>query len=516
MILKNIKAVFLSNIVIQIMGFVSSFVVKWFIGPSTMGIWNLVSIITDYIQRFNLGMPAAAQREMPYYLGKGDLGREQKVRETYFAMVIIEVILASAVFLLFFFIKGNFLAVSFWFLYLLAPFYAMTTRIYTAMVDCIQSRQHFVELSKQNIYISVAGVILTILGGWLGGIIGLFIGFALLYLFRVYLGVKLAQKAGFKFTIKFHYDVFKELFRFGFLIQIASYIWGIFLTIDSVLAAQWLGVKQLAFYALGVQLYRQLLNFPAQVNAIFFPRMMQKYGKENNINAISNDVFVFCVGNIVVLIPFLYLSGAFLVPCLIRVFIGNYAPAIEPARILLFCLFFAPQTGILMNVYFFRKQTGHFIFFNASALVILFISIWLFNFRGASLFNIALGTLAGYAILFYFMFILSNRSVLSVKEKIKILMLQFGMMAFTGTVFFMLEKMLPVSGSSKYLDLGYTAIKIMISTIVCLPFAIYGLRLSNTWDKVKQEMGSTWDGLKIRIRSFIPDTMEDDQMGGLK
>jgi len=288
MLFKNIKAVFLSNIIIQIVGIAASFVIKSFIGPSLMGIWNLVSIIIDYIQRFNLGTPTAAQREIPYYLGQGNLDMERKVRETFFSVIILEVFLASGVFLLYFFIKGDFLAISFWFLYLLAPFYALANRIYVAMLVCFQSRQQFVELSKQNVYISIAGIFFTVLGGWLGGIIGLFIGFAMLYMFRIYLGLMLAHKTGFSFTVKFHPTVFRELFKLGAPMEIASYLWAVFISIDSVLAAKWLGVEYLAFYALGVNLSKQLSDFPTQVNTIFYPRIMHKYGKENDLKGLSN------------------------------------------------------------------------------------------------------------------------------------------------------------------------------------------------------------------------------------
>ena len=72
-----------------------------------MGIWNLVAIITSYMQMLNMGTANAVQREMPYYLGCENLEMERKVRETHLAVVFIEITVATAIFLIFFY-QGKF------------------------------------------------------------------------------------------------------------------------------------------------------------------------------------------------------------------------------------------------------------------------------------------------------------------------------------------------------------------------------------------------------------------------
>jgi O-antigen/teichoic acid export membrane protein len=513
MILKNIKAVFLSNIVIQVVGFISSFVIKRFIEPATMGIWNLVSIITNYIQMFNLGTVSAAQREMPYYLGKGDLEMETKIRETYFSVILLEVSLASLIFLFYFFIKTDFLATAFWFLYLLAPFYALATKTYSAMVTVFQSRQQFVDLSKQNIYISIAGVVLTIAGGWLGGIVGLFIGFALLYAYRIYLNIKLARQVGLRFTLKFHPEVFKGLFKMGFQMEIASYLWGIFATIDSVMAARWLGVSQLAFYSIGASFSKQLGDFPTQVNSIFYPRIMQKFGQASDLKAIKNDVEAFFLGNLLVVVPFICLAGYFAMAWLVRTLIHNYSPAIEPARILLFSLFYVPQMHLLFGLFNLKKHLKRLIFFNALALGLTAVSIIVLNLHYPQLWSIALGTVIGYALAFIITFIVATRDVLSNWEKGKILALQMATVVYTAVVMAGLEYIFPPDQLSKWGDFLHTGIKISLSLALCLPLILFGLKISGAWDKVKEEIASSWHGIRFWIKSFIPETIKIDDEG---
>jgi H+/gluconate symporter-like permease len=164
-----------------------------------------------------------------------------------------------------------------------------------------------------------------------------------------------------------------------------------------------------------------------------------------------------------------------------------------------------------MNVLYFQKKLLHLILYNVLSVGILFLSIWLLNIRGVSLFNIALGTVAGYMIFYLFVFMCSSSIVMSIERKIKILLLQFGAMIFTGAVYFALENTIPSPGSSKLLDLGYTAIKMLLGSLACLPLIIYGIKLTNAWEKVKEEISSTWSGWKIRVKSFNPVTDSDGE-----
>lgn len=500
MILKNIKAVFLSNIIIQVIGFISSFILKRLIVPSLMGIWNLANIITSYIQMFDLGTSGALQRQMPYYLGGGNLEMEEKVRETHFAVVFIETGLASLIFLVFFFLKGNFLAVCYWFLYLLVPFYALSNRIYSCMIDCFQARQQFVKLSKQNVYVSIVGVFLTIIGGWIWGITGLFLGFTLLYAFRIWLAMAMAKHFGLNFTVKFHPAVFKELFKIGFPMQISSYLWRIFVTIDSVLTTKWLGVTQLAFYSIGVGFKNQLGEFPVQINTIFYQRMMKIYSKENNLKSIAKEIITFFQGNLLVVVPFVCLSGLFILPFIIASVIKNYTPAIAPVIILLFTLFFAPQSGILLNILTLKKALKTLIFVSAVALLINFSCIYILNLRERSIVNVALGTLIGNAVFFVFLFFISTTGVLDSFQKIKIILFEGISLSFTAVVFFTLEAFFPIS-QSWVINANHVFFKFIVSLILCIPLAIFGLKISGSWGKVRKEIFSTLSSFGIRVRS---------------
>lgn len=490
MLLRNIKAVLLSSVLVQIIIFISTFIVRRFIEPNAMGTWNLVTIYTRYIHMFNFGTTSAAQRQIPYYLGKGETEKEKKVRETFFSVIFIEIAFASLIYLIYLFTRENQLTVNYWFLYFLAPFFALTTRFYDAMIVVFQSRQEFVALSKQNVYISISQVVFTVIGAWTGNIVGLFIGYAILYMFRIYLNIRLARNVGVRFTFKFHPEVFKELFKLGVPMEIAGYLWGIFVTIDSLLVAKWLGVAPLAFYAIGIAFSRQLGDFPTQINSVLYPRIMQNYGKNKDFSTIKNDINIFFIGNLLVLIPFLYLAGSFLCPFLIRTFINDYSPAIIPLQILLLTIFTMPQLHILFNIFSIKKQMLNLILFNGAALVITALSVYLFYTVNGTLWSVAAGVAVGYFIFFLFLFFVSTQNILHNYERIKILISLIGTICFSSIVFLLLEYSLPISETSLLRDALFTLFKIVVSFLLCLPLAIYGLKSIDVWEKVKADIFS--------------------------
>jgi hypothetical protein len=78
------------------------------------------------------------------------------------------------------------------------------------MIDCFQARQQFVKLSKQNIYFSIAGILLTVLGGWLFGLV-----WTILYLLYSYSWYKAPENLNWLFTLNIILNVLWCFFFFG-------------------------------------------------------------------------------------------------------------------------------------------------------------------------------------------------------------------------------------------------------------------------------------------------------------
>ncbi|MCX5749179.1 MAG: oligosaccharide flippase family protein [Candidatus Saganbacteria bacterium] len=498
MILKNIKAVFLSNILIQIIGFIASFIIKRFIEPSLMGVWNLVNIVVRYILMLNSGVGSAAQREIPYLAGRNDKDAEEKTKQTFFAVIVIELFAATVLFYCFFFFKRDIFQSNLWYLFLAAPFYAFTTRIYDAFVTVFQAHQEFVKLSKLNVLFSVVNIVLSVAGALFFGITGLFVGIGIFYLYRIYKIWALSKQSEIKISIKFHWDTFVNLIKIGFPLETGSYFYGLFITIDSLLVAKWLGVTSLAFYSMGLAISRQMGDFPTQVNTIIFPRIMKKFGQNHNLREISKDVYVFFIGNLLIIIPFLVLFVVFVGPWLVRLFIRNYIESIPSLVILAFSMFFIPQIHLPFNIFLLKKQMIKVVGYTALNFIILLTSIFLINFQSPSLMMIAVSVLIGQFICFIVVFWDSMTDVLTLKEKIIVLL--FLQAAFWSCLIIMLvlERIFP-SSMSRGADTINMLIKTTLSFIICVPIAVWALAFTGTWDKVKDEIYSTLINFRTRF-----------------
>lgn len=505
MILKNVKAVFLSNILIQAIGFIASFVIKRFIAPSLMGVWNLVTIAVNYILMVNTGVGSAASRQLPYWAGRGDAERETKTQETFFFVVLVELLISTVIFYLVFLFKRDLFQSEVWYLFLLAPFYAFTIRIYNSFVVVFRAKQEFVRLSKQNIQFAVMNIVLAMAGAWLMGIAGYFIGIALFYSFRVYKMIQLTRKTGIKIRIRFHKDIFAELVKMGFPIEVGSYFYGFFITIDSILVTRWLGIGSLALYTVGANLAKQMGDFPTQVNTIIFPRIVNKFAMTHDLKQLSKEVYIFFIGNLLIIVPFLTLFIVFVGPWLIRSFIRNYLGAAEPLVITAFTMFFIPQIHLPFSMFLLKKQVWKTVAYNIFNFFVLSGVILLANHGSPSLQGVAASVVLGYFICFAVVFWDSMNGVLSTSEKIRVLAFQQASFWSCAALVFFLEMAFP-SSMSRQQDTLNTAAKMAIAFSICAPVAYWVLIFTGTWEKVRDELMLTITNFRSRFASIPVDS----------
>jgi O-antigen/teichoic acid export membrane protein len=73
---KFISSVYLGNIT----GVITGIVTRKFLGPALMGIWSYIQVIQYYSDLGQLGILSAAERELPYYFGKKNQAKAEKIK----------------------------------------------------------------------------------------------------------------------------------------------------------------------------------------------------------------------------------------------------------------------------------------------------------------------------------------------------------------------------------------------------------------------------------------------------
>lgn len=204
---------------------VTSFFTYRYIAPEYLGIWGTFTVFSTIATFLRLGIPNGMNRQLPFFLGKGDVKKAESYASTtlsysYFTMLVMSVI--AVVFLLTFSFssKGDlalaykWAAIVFFVQIIIDPFS-------TYLSGTFRTSSNFDKLSIIQ-YINGAykliSVVFVALWGYAGFLIREVVAFLLnallLFFYRPMPHIK----------ARFEWAVFKDLFNIGFSIFIVSYI----------------------------------------------------------------------------------------------------------------------------------------------------------------------------------------------------------------------------------------------------------------------------------------------------
>lgn len=204
---------------------VTSFFTYRYIAPEYLGIWGTFTVFSTIATILRLGIPNGMNRQLPFYLGKGDVNKAESYASTtlsysYFTMLIMSII--AVVFLLSYHFnsKGDladaykWAAIVFFAQIILDPFS-------TYLSGTFRTSSNFDKLSKiqyiNGVY-KLLSVVFVAFWGYAGFLIREVIAFLFNALLLFYYRPMPQIKAHFEWT------VFKDLFSIGFSIFIVSYI----------------------------------------------------------------------------------------------------------------------------------------------------------------------------------------------------------------------------------------------------------------------------------------------------
>ena len=65
----------------QFVTVLAAILTRRFLGPVQVGVWSLVQIVLSYAEYGTLGVASATPREIPFYVGKGDMPKAVRIKQ---------------------------------------------------------------------------------------------------------------------------------------------------------------------------------------------------------------------------------------------------------------------------------------------------------------------------------------------------------------------------------------------------------------------------------------------------
>ncbi|HYI38506.1 MAG TPA: oligosaccharide flippase family protein [Thermoleophilaceae bacterium] len=320
----------------QILMFAAGLLQKGLLGPVGAGYWALMQAFWVYLTIGSLGTMAGTGRQIPVRRGRGDLEGAAAVANTgsTFSVVAVGIVgtLVAAVALV---AGGGWpdeIRYGLVLLGVLAPL-----RIFAdAQRSIMQAVKRF-DVASVTAVVEAAvtltlGTLCVVFFGFYGMFAGVLLTVVGMYISWARLGMATWRRPAFAW--RFDRRLLGELMSFGFPIMLQGQIWLLFMSIDNLIVAGFISVKELGYYALAVSVTGYVLHLPRSVGAALFPRMTETFGETGDVRSIRH--FAVDTQRLLayLLVP-LFLGGAyFLVPVLIRHALPEFEPAIPVVHIM--------------------------------------------------------------------------------------------------------------------------------------------------------------------------------------
>lgn len=355
-------------------------------GPRLMGTFNSLQLIVNYSPILTFGIFNGLNREIPYAVGKNDIGSAYRYCSTahYFGLAVS---LVSATILVITGVLNFGYGYYEWGIGILAFALVVPFSLMRMFVEVTYRTGHDFEwLSITKIFTSILAVVtvpLLYLAIWDGllfrAILIACAGFYVLWIKR-----KMQTKP------KWEWSAAKRLVVIGFPIFLVGYIYTGLLSLDRIVIVSELGVEALGAYTPSILILQGMAVLPISVMQVIYPRAVEQYGRTGSTRAIMPFLFKPLPFLAILQIP-LVIGAWWLIPDLIARYMPKFTDGIMAARWSVVAGFILTLSTPALAFNILRKQIPYGFIMIAAGLV-LFVAAHFLIAAGYGLSSVAIAT----------------------------------------------------------------------------------------------------------------------------
>jgi hypothetical protein len=241
-----------------------------------------------------------------------------------------------------------------------------------------------------------------------------------------------------------------------------------------ILITQFLGLEALAIYGMAKAFFLQTANLPAVIGNVFVNRILGLTGRNAARSHLAKEALDFLLIEYLVLFPLLICVAVHSFAFLTSAFIPDYAIGTPLISVLVFAIYFVPQTTLIRNFWMIDRRLIPLLRSNAIGLLGMLLGQGVTIFcLGLTLQSVVIGTVAGYAIYYFGVLLTIGRElwgISSVSRLVLKLSLSFAVTQLAVTL-------VPPSTAIESLHSAFTTLLVntLLSLVVVLPIGIYGV-----------------------------------------
>lgn len=327
--LVRVSAIFAGgNLVATVLRLLAGILTSRAVDPSILGLFNGIGLVRGYAPFLQAGVSNGLNRELPYFVGKGDRKQAEALAATAQAWVFL--VSSGAVLILFGVagwnvVHGRYELALGWALFIFPVIGVLFGDFYLRVLYATHGQ--FPRLSFITVLVAGASVVTVALVWWLG-FTGLCLRVALIAVLMLGL---LWHWCPLRIRPRWRWQDLRLLFATGIPIFAVGQLAAWWSVLDSTLVLAYAGTQGLGLYALANMAGPTVALLPQAMSNVVYPRMSEEYGKTERVGPLVRMVamptlLTTAVTGVVVVV------GWVLTPPVVRFILPKYVEGIPAAQ----------------------------------------------------------------------------------------------------------------------------------------------------------------------------------------
>lgn len=321
----------------QGLNFFTAVLMRKFLGPFNMGVWNLLKVVRDYAEYSDLGTNIALSYKFPYHKGKGESFEADKIKDVVFNFAMLGSIVIAVGLVLFSLIFRQSLTKEIYVGLFAVAILIIFQKLYTYYIILLRSNKDFTVLSKSIVFDSVMDLLLILLLVYKFGLYGLYATAIILPILNI---LYIRRQINYKLKFSFDLNGILSYIKFGFPLFVVTLLLVILNSVDKIMIASMLGLEQLGFFSIAFMAKSYNDEISKNITHIITPHFFEDWGKSED--PLKNSKYVTTVTIIVSYFMVLLLGSVFIVaPVFITYVLPKFIPGITAMKLYIIASFFS-------------------------------------------------------------------------------------------------------------------------------------------------------------------------------
>ena len=457
--------------IILLLGVLRGFLVAKFLGPALYGMRNLFGVFIDYNAYTHFGTLFAMNREVPHYRGRGEEKKaELMVASTFWANLCTVVVIATIFISISFYLRIQNYDQNHCDLLLFTGIIIITSRLVDFYSTKLKLENKFFLLSRIQLVSSSISIFSCIALTYYYSLRGFFIGHLIGDAIFVFSAVKVEKKFP---PLIVSIPILQELVKVGAPILGAAILLMVLNSADKIMIVSLLSETALGYYGIAAIATSVIGTVPKAIYSVTLPRLMEKYGKTNDLFQIKN-YFVEPTIFLAYFLPFLLSLIYLTIHIPIEYYLSRYIESIIIVKILALGLFFSALPVMATSICYAIKERMSVIYLTIPPLIINIVSNYTLIHLGYGLTGVAIGTALSYftycsSLLWYTM----KKYKMNLGEHLKFYIIVYSPFLYSSILLIVLDQFVYFRHDSFWPDATFTFAKLLIFYALYCPILFF-------------------------------------------